>query len=549
MTLDTRATRAARQITESVSTIPVPTTGAMARRHLASMVTGMAAAAIVLLIGIGSALFLPGLLADDPIAAPPTTLGELTTTTGPSEGIEGDPAIVPAGGPIQASGAVSSDPVPSTLFEGTAAPGTLVTAMSEYGSATLTVDESGAWQLELLFEDPPANQLIPITLTVGADVHSFSFTWTWTPVFDISAHQAFAVSDDAEPYSVFEGTAPPGTEILVTSEYGGADGVAGQYGTWRVEVWLDGDMPKHTEIPIMVAIGDETFQFGFTWVYEESPETTEPPAEPPVTGVTVHQNNTVSDDASPYVKFHGLAPEGTHIVILSEYGAAETTIETSGEWLLGLWFEEGLPTGQEITVTVKVNGDVYGTYGFTWLYDPANTPITVHQHNTTSDTASPYVKFYGTAPAGTRIKVVTDYGSADMTTQDAGEWHLAVWLEGLPTGEPIAVRVRVNGDLHDTYQFTWLYDPAETEFTITQYNDVSDAPEPWTKFTGTAAPGTHILATSEWGSADVVVGDSGEYILKVWFSTEMPTNTEIPVSVKVDGDVHSGYGFTWLQGE
>ena len=52
---------------------------------------------------------------------------------------------------------------------------------------------------------------------------------------------------------------------------------------------------------------------------------------------------------------------------------------------------------------------------------------------------------------------------------------------------------------------------------MNQHNTESDSPEPFVKFYGTAMPGTVLFAYSDHGSEDLVVGESGEYYLYLYF--------------------------------
>jgi hypothetical protein len=67
-----------------------------------------------------------------------------------------------------------------------------------------------------------------------------------------------------------------------------------------------------------------------------------------------------------------------------------------------LWFSSLPPAGVEFAVTVKINGDVWGTYPFTSWFDPAGVEVSVAQYNTESWDADPWAKFLLTGPVGTQ---------------------------------------------------------------------------------------------------------------------------------------------------
>ena len=66
----------------------------------------------------------------------------------------------------------------------------------------------------------------------------------------------------------------------------------------------------------------------------------------------------------------------------------------------------------------------------------------------------PYDDLWGTAPAGTQIKIISDFGSSTFTVGESGEWEKRQYFEGATYGSPFQVTVKVNGDVHTTYMFT-----------------------------------------------------------------------------------------------
>jgi len=56
--------------------------------------------------------------------------------------------------------------------------------------------------------------------------------------------------------------------------------------------------------------------------------------------------------------------------------------------------------------------------------------------------------------AGTQIKILSEYGSTTFTVGESGSWEKRQYFEGATYGVPFTVTVKVNGDVHTTYQFT-----------------------------------------------------------------------------------------------
>jgi hypothetical protein len=425
---------------------------------------------------------------------------------------------------------------PFEKFFGTAPPGTAITAVSEYGSAGTAASDEGKWSLALWFQGlPEGAQEFPVTVTVGDEVFDFTFKWLFEPAADeveTKVSQVGTSSNSKTPYTQFIGTAPKGTHVVATSEYGSADLEVGASGEFSLKVWFS-NPPAGVKFPITVKIDGAVYgEYHFTSTYT-------PPAE---TGdVTVIQYNTESYDSSPYAKFYGTAPKGTTIQLISEYGSASMTTG-GGDWLLKVWFDSLPPAGVKFPITVKVNGSVHGTYNFTSHFD-GEYDLTVNQHNTESYDSNPYVKFYGTAPLGTQIQIVSPYGSTSMTT-DHPDWHLKLFFSSLPpAGEPFQVTVKVNGGVHGTYNFTSWYEVDDTPVTVGHASDSSAADPPFDDLWGTAPAGTQVKIISDYGSTTLTVGESGEWTKRQYFEGA-PYGVAFTVTVKVNGQVKLEYSFT-----
>jgi len=429
----------------------------------------------------------------------------------------------------------SDDAHPYEKFFGTGPPGTVVTAISDYGAVDTTAGEHGQWSIVLWFEGAPEGDGFPVTVTVGDEVFTFSFVWLPAPGgsdVEVKVTQHGTSSESANPYTQFVGTAPAGTQVLATSAYGSADLVVGESGEFSLKVWFS-NPPAGVRFPITVKVDGEVYgEYHFT-SHHEAPDADE---------VTVHQYNESSEAPDPYAKFYGTAPKGTKIQLISQYGSASMTTEYAGEWLLKLWFSSLPPAGVEFPITVKVNGETYGTYGFTSYFD-GEIEITVNQYNTESDSPDPYVKFYGTAPIGTEIRIISPYGSTSWTTE-AYEWLGKLWFTSLPpAGEEFEVTVKIDGEVFGTYPFTSWYEEGETAVTVDHAFDSCSEDPPFDDLWGTAPAGTQIKIISDYGSTTLTVGESGHWEKRQYFEGA-PYGTPFTVTVKVNGSVHTTYQFT-----
>jgi hypothetical protein len=555
MNLDVRAARATRSLRASVAHVsPVAVPAIVDRRRRSISSFAVAVAAVLLLAGVAAAL--PDLAEEEQIAVDTTLPGELPVLVDVAEGHE-EPVVEVLG--VHKTNAASDSPEPYTIFYGSGAPGSVVTAVSEYGSADTIVGEDGQFEVKIWFEPlPPAGVQFPIVVTVDGTAHEFGFVSLFDPAtVPIAAHQQFGISDDAEAFDIFFGTAPADTVIVATSDYGSADAVADPTGRWELKLWFQGPLPLEQPFPVTVMVGAETFVFEFVSVYS-------PPVTPDPIPLAVTQINTQSDSPEPYVLFAGTAPVGTHLLARSEFGAHDLQVGESGEFELKLWFTSLPPAGVEFPIFFEVDGAPYATYPFTsWFVaetgegepgagtgggEPGTGPaVGVAQITTSSDSPEPFAKFVVEAPVGTVVAIASEYGSM-TTTMETDRLEAALFFSVLPPpGVEFPITVTIDGDLFGTYPFTSWFDPAaEPTVTVVQYNTVSDSPDPWVKFTGTAPVGTLIEIVSEYGSwswnTEAIEWNSGQR----FFEPLPPTGQEFLITVRVNGDTFGTYGFTSL---
>lgn len=147
------------------------------------------------------------------------------------------------------------------------------------------------------------------------------------------------------PYSYYEGTAPAGAIIKVTSDYGSAKTQAGTDGTWKVKVWFDA-APYGTNTWIVTAWlygTDQSHSFEFTGT-RPKPEAT--------IAFTANQLRGSSDADPPTDVFWGTAHPGSEVWVYSEYGEARTFANEKGDWQVEVAFPTA-PVGQPFPVKVK----------------------------------------------------------------------------------------------------------------------------------------------------------------------------------------------------
>lgn len=141
---------------------------------------------------------------------------------------------------------------PWEKFFGAATPGTVIEVMSEYGSARV-VAEGYEWYLKVHFEGLAGPASFPIVLETSAGHRKvFEFRYQPAPI-EFTANQKYGSCREPEPYDVFYGTARPGTTITITSDYGSAATVAGDFGKWDLKVFF---LTAPPGVPFPVTVTD-----------------------------------------------------------------------------------------------------------------------------------------------------------------------------------------------------------------------------------------------------------------------------------------------------
>ena len=545
MNLDVRAARATRSLRASVSgAAPVHMSDVVAR-HRRSMVTTLVATAALLVMLVGIASAMPAFFEPDQVATDATLPDDGTPLVVEPDDKETEGELVELDDlgesvAVRQTHSSSDSPQPYTVFYGDAEPGSIVSAVSAFAEGAVTVGESGTFELKLWFDPiPPAGETFPIVVTADGVPYEFQFTSQWDPEnIAVTAHQTYGASDDAEAFEKLFGTAPPGTPVVATSPYGSAETVAGEEGYWGLALRFS-ELPLDEPFDITVAVGEETFTFPFVSVFELPP--------PPV---TVSQVNTVSDSSSPFTQFVGTAPPGTHLLAKSSYGSNDAVVGESGEFSLKVWFSPLPPAGKAFPITFMVDHEPHATFSFTSLYEPkeASAAVTVEQYNTSSDSSDPWVKFAVSAPKGTVVQIVSEYGSTSRTMESTSEYVKLFFSTLPPAGVEFQVKVKIDGELFGAYPFTSWFDPEGAETVVEPIVTSSDSSDPYAKVEYWAPAGTTIALVSEYGSASTTTSGTGSGHLKLWFTELPPAGVEFPVTIQVNGETYGSFGFTsWYE--
>lgn len=161
-------------------------------------------------------------------------------------------------------------------FEGTATPGSRVFA----GPWEADVNAEGGWRI-VLFLEPGVNKAVLHAESEGG-VTEDSVTVTRVvaeepkedpkeePEYELVAHQQYGFCEEPEPYDVFWGETAPGASVLIWSEFGSKELVAGPEGGWEAVVYFP-EAPYGVEFQVKVKSMGQTRYFEFT-SYGNPPE-------------------------------------------------------------------------------------------------------------------------------------------------------------------------------------------------------------------------------------------------------------------------------------
>jgi hypothetical protein len=168
-----------------------------------------------------------------------------------------------------AEGVVEGNPI-WQRYNGTAQPGSVVTATSPYGTNTTTVGENGNWTLRIDMHDVPAGTTFQIKLTNTASdaIKKFTVETPTAPTtVEFTANAALTTSSSTPPFNEYWGTAQPGTVIVISSPYGGAERVAGEAGGWDARIEFPGAPIGETFVVKVKSVATgQVKEFSFTAV-------------------------------------------------------------------------------------------------------------------------------------------------------------------------------------------------------------------------------------------------------------------------------------------
>lgn len=305
-------------------------------------------------------------------------------------------------------------------FEGKTEPGARVFA----GRYEADVDEEGNWRIVLIL-NPGGNVVTFRAKDAAGNVTEKAIKVFLDRETDVAftAHQKWEVVDGSPATNVYYGTTRPGTKVWVGNRLGSAETTADDKGHWELRVKFP-EAPCNETFAVVVEAGDHRKEFRMKYVCAARE-------------FTAHQK--YGENESPWTKFYGTGIPGTTVWAVSDFGSAQTTVESNGEWLLKLHFNDQLPANKEIGVVVEGERG-RAEFGFYWIVKVVEEiEFTAHQKYGSCGEAIPYDKFYGTATPGATIWVESDWGSGTTTANEQGEWIIRVDFPNAPENQPFTI--------------------------------------------------------------------------------------------------------------
>ena len=320
-------------------------------------------------------------------------------------------------------------------FEGKTEPGARVFA----GRYEADVDAEGNWRIVLIL-NPGGNLVTFKAKDAAGNAAEKSIKVFLDQETDVvfSAYQKWEVVDGYPAVNKYYGKARPGAKVWVGSTFGEGQTRANENGDWELRVEFN-DAPCNETFGVVVeADGGHRREFSMKYACASHE-------------FTAHQKSAEND--SPWTKFYGTGKPGTRVVVVSEHGSTETTVEGSGVWFAKLHFNDSLPANKEIAVVVEGEGG-RAEFGFLWIVkEIGQVEFTANQKYGSCAEPIPYDKFFGTAAPGSTIWADSPYGSGATTANESGEWLIRVDFPEAPAGEAFTVVIESSDGGRATFTF------------------------------------------------------------------------------------------------
>jgi hypothetical protein len=273
-------------------------------------------------------------------------------------------------------------------------------------------------------------------------------------------------------------------------------------------------------------------------------EPTVPATEPPVAPVVIEFTAKLSTNGlakTPMTQgLYGNAQPGSAIHVASPYGTADTTANGDGKWETMLTMGD-VPAGT--TVAVRITSSTSDRVREFSLLRPVPPPPAVIEFraklgaNGLANT--PMTQgFYGTAVAGSAIRITCDGGVAEAVAGPDGNWEAVLTVPDGPPGTTVGVRI-TSSTTTVVREFSLVRPgtppPVSIDFTAAAGWATTDATPPVDEYSGNSTAGAVITITSPYGGTQVVSNGDGHW-------TARPAFPDAPVGVTFTVHITSSKG-------
>lgn len=246
----------------------------------------------------------------------------------------------------------TSDDNPATnVYYGTGIAGTRITVRSEYGGDATRVNERGDWKLRVVFPEAPCNEWFKVRVSdEKGQNRDFRMKRICKTDRVFTAHQKWERVDGDPAVNLYYGTARPGAEVWVGSEYGRGHTEANADGKWELKVEFP-KAPCNEAFRVAAESGDARVEFKMKRVCERDHK------------FTANQRYGSCSEAVPYDIFWGTGIPETTITVRSEHGGGTTVVGDSGTWELKVKFPTAPPNETfKVLVTDGEGGEAVFTF-------------------------------------------------------------------------------------------------------------------------------------------------------------------------------------------
>ena len=162
---------------------------------------------------------------------------------------------------------------------------------------------------------------------------------------------------------------------------------------------------------------------------------------PPALAITHPENGATVTDKS--MQFEGTTEPGA-VVAAGPYLAE---VGEDGRWSIVLLLNPGGNLAS-FTATDAAGNVSQASVSVTYKppeppkEDPPTVEFTAHNKWGSCSEFPPYDEYYGTGKPGTKVNVVSAYGSGSTTVAGNGEWYVKVFFEAAPYGKTFEVKAK-----------------------------------------------------------------------------------------------------------